>query len=329
MNTGLFAKIVVAVLGMAALISLNVVALRKRQAPKPPAVEPTKSFSNPAFKEYEERLGREINILKHETAEETLDRLSVPDMYFWPGPPGEIRLVGYEFPFPPWFGDRDIEQLMSNRRLLKAYQYLASLPKATAAEVVRHQIEKGNTAYDRLLQEYIRENGRFFPPDAKNPAGPGFIVGNTDQPTVVGARLRILSLVFLAGNLQLADVGPSVRAVSKQAMEQYDKFRLSREYHLYFRFRLVANAGLYNRQALAVGLIGTATKQNDPVITKYRRSLQQKRLTHFDARVTPYDQQAMLGTVQVDYPAEPLELRYLNEVSDSDLQALMEASCKR
>ncbi len=160
------------------------------------------------------------------------------------------------------------------------------------------------------------------------------MIGNTDQPggrepTVVGARMQILSLVFLAGNLELLDSAPAVLSVAKRAVKQYEIFALTQDYHLNFRFRIVKMASPYNRQALTVGLIGTMSNREDPIVSKYQARFQTKELTHFDARTTPYDAAAQLNIVDIDYPQEPLKQRYLTEVSDADLEEILAAASKK
>jgi hypothetical protein len=260
--------------------------------------------------------------------EQTLDKLSLVDMYYWPGLSGEEPVSRTGFPFPPSYGERDVEHLMSNRRVLKAYQELGALPKPDAGKLVNRQLEKAVEGYDRLLGEFIKENGPFYPPTAQNPAGPGFVIGNTDKPTLIGAKLQILALVLLAGNLELRDSAPAVLGVAKRATEQYEQFQADRTYHLNFRFQILKKGSLYNRQALAVGLLGTMSKRDDPVVTKYQGRLSSKMLTHFDARKTPYDAAAQLGMVDVDYPQQPLRLRYLQELSDADLKEIIGAASK-
>jgi len=106
MKTGNAPKVIVGFVLCAALVTLNVFALRKRQPLKVPTPEVEKRFVNPTFKANAERIQREVNTLKKETVEQTLDQLAVPDMYFWPGPGDEEPLVRYVFPFPPRLGQR-------------------------------------------------------------------------------------------------------------------------------------------------------------------------------------------------------------------------------
>src|SRR5260370_16574159 len=124
MKTGTIWKISIVV----ALIGLNLLALLLRKSFSPARPEAKivaqKRFTNPAFKKDDERIQGWIKTLKQESLEQSLEALSIPDMYFTPGPPGEEPIIAHEFPFPPGFGRRDLECLMSHRPLLKASQSL-------------------------------------------------------------------------------------------------------------------------------------------------------------------------------------------------------------
>src|SRR5260370_16083604 len=128
MKTGTIWKISIVV----ALIGLNLLALLLRKSFSPARPEAKivaqKRFTNPAFKKDDERIQGCIKTLKQESLEQSLEALSIPDMYFTRGPPAEESIIAHQFPFPPRFGRRYLQWLMSNRRLLKPYQGLAALP---------------------------------------------------------------------------------------------------------------------------------------------------------------------------------------------------------
>jgi hypothetical protein len=112
-------------------------------------------------------------------------------------------------------------------------------------------------------------------------------------------------------------------------VQQYKAFGESKDYQLIFRFELVQNACLYNRQALALGLISTMRDSTGPFATKYRNRYKSQRLTRFDARITPFDRSFRLGLVPVDYPDKPLDMRYLGEVSDKELNEIIAVTAQQ
>ncbi len=274
------------------------------------------------FPEVQARLSKEIGQLKQETPRETLDRLSLVDMYYWPGPTGEDGAFSYQFPLAPAFGHRDTERVLSNRRISKALQDVSAIPAKEAAAMIALQIETALNQYEALLRKYVEANGPFYAIGATIQGGPSFEIGNTDAPTLVGCRMQLLGLLFIAGNLKLSDAAPAVHRVAKTAVDQYTKWTASEDYDLVFRFDLLRVAGLYSRDVLAVGMIGTTKNLDQPIVAKHLQRMKTIELARFDALSTPYDQHVQFGGVPVDY-RDSLKVRYLNDVSDDDLREII------
>jgi len=285
-----------------------------------------------AFPKAKGRVGQQIEMLTQESLETSAKRLGDVGMYFWPGPMGDPPSYHYEFPIPRALADRDVDSIMSNRRVLKVFSELAGLPKSDAATLVSTGLTTALAEYQQVFDDYVETNGDYFRVGKEVQAGPSFTVGNvgTDTPTLMGARFRVLTLVFLAGNLKLEEAGPAVLHVADVAREQFLEWSQEEDYSLIFNYDLLARAGLCSRHVLGVGLLGTRgdALQEDDLFSKYKNRIQRHRLTRFDAIVTKYDTYARVGAAEVD-DSDGITLWTVSPLSDDELAEIVEARSKR
>jgi hypothetical protein len=312
--------------GLIALIMLNL--LLCGLPPGSEAAEPVEpaQTAKPAVVPFQTRVDREIELLTRETTEETLARLSVVDMYYWPGSTGGGDALMTAFPLPPSIGECDVDRLLSCRRIVKAYQNLSALSKSDAADLVNRHLKTSLNAYEKMYLDYMRTAQPLFRAGTETKAGPSFVIGGTDQPTLIGYRLQVLGLVFLAGNLELRAAAPSVLAVAKQATEEYDRLRADNDSDLGFRDSMAHRGALYSRQALAVGLVGTMANYNDPVASKYRGQMKAFKWPAFNARTPPFNQPALPG--EATDSDMTLEFRTFGDLTDENLAEIVAAASK-
>jgi hypothetical protein len=318
-NTGSIDPIVILVVIVINLLASRLASGQDMADEQPPAPVVRQYFLNA-----QARIVHDIEILLKESTEETLTRLSQVDMYFWPRPPGEEPVsIAPPFPVPSEPGVRDVQRLISCRRLVKAYQNLAALPEPEATTLLDRHLAIAFKEYKKMYEDFLRTNRPYISPDGRG-SGPSFVIGGTDKPTLLGYRFQVLGFLFLAGNLELNGAAPSVLAVAKQAREEYDRLKSPDVYPAWFGTALVTSASLYSRQALAIGLIGTMANQDDPVAAKYRRQMKTVKWPEFNAPATPFDQPARWGGVRVK--SKPLKFRTLGELTDEVLAEIVAAA---
>ena len=317
--------------GLIAAFMLNLLVCRLARGSD--GVEPAESgqVAKPAVAAFQTRVDREIALLTPETTEETLDRLSRIDMYYWPGSPqgdGDALLMP-AFPLPSGIGAHDVAGLLRCRRVVKAYQNLSALSKSDAAALVNRRLRAALASYEKMYSDFLRTAKPVSATNKTMLIGPSFVIGGTDKPTLIGYRLQVLGLVFLAGNLELRDTAPSVIAAANQATKDYEALRADNDSHIGFRAEIVKSAGLYSRQALAVGLVGTMADRNDPVAAKYREQMRAFKWPLFNARTTPYTQPALPGDAAYpDKDFTALEFRTLGDLTDENLAEIVAAASK-
>ena len=262
----------------------------------------------------EARSMRVIAKLKKESLEDSLARLCLFSPEGFPVG-GHEEVITIAFPLRSQHGTDDIYGLMRSRRLLKIYVELAALPKPKASVLVQRHLEVALKEYNRMYDE-------LFPLDG--PAGKGWGQisddGNVEHATFLGRRTQVLGLVFLAGNLQLKELDADVLQVVQRGVKQYDDMRNSTKYDKPTAVLAVAWASLYSPETLATGLIGTATRDDDPVLTKYRSRLDR-------AKRAPFTQvDGLFGPVPT---TDAIELRYFENITEADLEQLIAAVAPR
>ena len=213
-------------------------------------------------------------MLKEETLEQSFFRLSNINLFFSPGPaPSEGRM---------WLNDsqaralseeqelRTLEIIVGNRRVLKLYEDLSEIPKAEAGPLLsEHTL--------RLLDEYkktyardddIQGGTQFLRSDeeqARQRQG-GSVTGvsmiiNTPDPnevTLSGLRYAVLSLVWLAGALDLQEVRATVDEVAGEGLRQRRRLYDDVIHHDLWRESILENYSLYNRVVLGTALLQLA-----------------------------------------------------------------------
>ncbi len=237
------------------------------------------------------RLGEQVRQLKDESVEESLQMLSQVEMFYWPGHPMGVQFV--VLPLDAKTEQITVERIMSNRRFLKVFQELSEMSKTAAGHLVSQEIERTLPAYKAMSEEcwnYLR--GQDQSPRS-NPPSFNQISNNADgSPTLYGLRHKLLSLVLIAGNLELADSTPAIEAIVKEAYRQRDlSYGAAAEFQSK-AWMMIHDVALYNRTILATGIIGTSGLADGQLAQgdgKPSDEFEARHLTHYDAAATPYD----------------------------------------
>jgi hypothetical protein len=277
-----------------------------------------------------DRVGK---ILEKESVEESLSKLSEYQLFMWPGLTWSLNQTYIlKIPLSETIGRNDILQILGNRRFIKIIQDLSALPKEKAASLVSNEIDSSLQEYNLLFDEYLEKIANIVKKDPivrqQNNIGYGFPQFTPDgKPTLLGMRYKVLSLVLIAGNLELKQAQTAVTKVLEAAIEQRNEFYNKNLWNVTDAFPILLLAGLYNRQILATGILGTSTEPNkaDEILKNSGRKIASEKLTHFDSPVALYDIARWQQGKATDYTKGELNIKYLEPLSDSAFDNLINA----
>jgi HEAT repeat protein len=298
----------------------------------------------PVFTLNKKRIAKQVEILEKESLQGSVARLDEVEAYFCLPVPERALRGG--LPLDPAFGSLEIERILSSRRFRKVFQGISAMPRDAAEALLNTEIQASLASYQGLFDEYVRENEPYFrwvtsgsPPDSGGAfMGPAFQIGNNPDgsPTLMGMRLKLLSLLLLTANLGLDGTKETVRTVVDKAVSQRQPW-----YANPFKqegvganaraedvsLNLLASAGLYNRQILATAVLRTNSDKNtqERVLQAVNGRMTRKKLALFNAEVTEYDLlgPAHSGLLPVDYSKGSFEIEYLEPISDSTFDAIV------
>jgi len=272
----------------------------------------------------------QISSPKQETVLSILERLS------------DINL--YAYPVGNWIDthglplntnqDRDtIGAIMNNRRFRQVLTDLGGMDKSKASELVGGQLSNAIAQYLPLYtaQRSVMSNYYKVSDIGTNTTKPGldFVIGTTNDQEVVilGARLKVLSLVWIAGLLELHDLKQQVGSVARLAIKQRDEMYAANSLDVLAREEMLYEASLYNRQILGYALLGVAEKSSarDAVLAKSKLNVKERVLASFDDRPTEHDLQVGSGAMAPDPAQGTVSVRYLSPATDATFDDLSRA----
>jgi hypothetical protein len=277
-----------------------------------------------------DRVGK---ILENESIQDSLSKLSEYQLFMWPGGIGTYsQEYVLRIPLYKTIGKGDILKILGNRRFLKIIQDLSAMPKEKAAGLVNNEIDSSLQEYNQLLDEDLREIAHIVKEDPnirqQNNSGYSFASFTPDgKPTLLGVRCKVLSLVLIAGNLELKQCQPAITKVLETAIEQRNTFYNKDLWYESDAFVMLLQAGLYNRQILATGVLGTSIEPNkaEEVLKNTGRKMANEKLTKFDSPVAAYDLTRWQEGKATDYSKGELNVKYLAPLSDSAFDNLINA----
>ena len=290
-------------------------------------------MGNAPIMEMINRIRKQIKILEEESLEESILKLDEVDSYYWPG--AIHKMLSPVFPLEKDAGQRDIDMIMSNRRFLKVFEELSNIEKEEATALLKKEINKSLKDYQSLYEQYLSENNDYFESvkSGKIPdSGPIFQINNNEDgtPTFKGMRLKVLALVFLAGNLKLEGTSEAVNKVIADAIDQKKHLYENPFNNTIISCDFLVNAGLYNRQILITGFSGTSLNSaNETQLLKNINSKKEEKvLTSFNADTTEYDllSEKRGGPVPVDYSKGTINIEYIKPIEDTDFELFLKNS---
>lgn len=267
------------------------------------------------------RIAVDVEQLKKESLRESVEKLSGPRMFYWPA--GSLGGYFTEIPARDSAELHSINRIASNRRFLKVFDQLGALPKAEAAQIISSQLLKSLPKYQELFEQNLQrlvESRKQLA--GKETASHGFTADlpEDDTPTLHGFRLQILSLMLIAGNLELTDAAPALSQVSAVAFAQRSLlYKKDGEHSELDRATILVDASLYNRTVLATVAIDA---MKIPPQAELRQET--KVLTKFDAAFTEFDRTARVR-VPPDFSKGTVKLSFRSPVADPLLDGLFAA----
>jgi hypothetical protein len=268
-----------------------------------------------------------IDKLKGESNADSLARLHYVNQFYWPGPISEGGVfVG--FPLPHHVGNTDVEAILSNRRVLKLLHEFSLMPRDKAARLLDEQIRDASLSYTRNFEDYFSAALPVLKPaDESKKIGLSFETYTPDEktPTLAGFKLRLLALVFIAGQLELTETRTTVLAVIGDAVRQYQKLSEHGQFNLGAAYSFQVYGSAYSRPVLIAALARLSPKElPDQELTQLGLKWRTQKLTMFDARVTPHDLHGRVGARAVDYSKGSQNVRFLLNVSDEQFTRCVE-----
>jgi hypothetical protein len=272
-------------------------------------------------------IAREVETLRMEDTATSLKMLSEVGNFYSPGHHLRDGLTFLTTPLPAEEGQQDIEVILSNRRVLKLLDECSAIPKDEAGEMFSKELRTSLAAYEAMFETTWKQ---VVDMRQKHPiAGKAFCVAgpslrlssNADHtPTLLGQRLKVLSLLLIAGNLRLTGAKEEVEAAIRVGIEQRKRFYNAQSgAEEIDRHTMLCRAGLYNRQIAITALYGMTAGRFGPAA-----GFEKRRLTMFDAEATQYDLPwRLLGANGPDFSKGALDVWFHKKCTDEQFDELM------
>lgn len=292
-----------------------------------------------AFLPGRRNIAARIRALSEESLMDSLLELRDPEWYCWPGPGGRYTdgTMQPTLPPPPDAGLVQMDFVLSNRRLLKVLEEVCGLPEEEAGVLVYTEIGFALPEYRSLYEAYINQTVRAFDPDNLNkqtqePTGVGVFFRMTNNedgsPTILGARLRLFSLLVTAGSAPVTTAAPAVLAVCREALREREYFYASQDMDPLIRSTILQMASLYSRPVLAMALLGACMEpaEAQQLAQALEIKWETRTVTTYDAAATPFEDLTWDGSLPVDYSLGAFPITYPSELNDAQFDAIMAAA---
>lgn len=271
-------------------------------------------------KETFDRIQNQIKLLKQESLQNSFDQLNQVEMFFWPGARTDYLPVSSKIPMENIHEYFDIDSIWSNRRAIKIFQSLNELPTHESTKILNAELDKAFEAYKEMFEKRYTSRPESFSPDVPdNYAIFSQISNNPDgTPTLNGHRHAVLSLVYIAGELNLKETNPKILQITQYALEQRKTYYNHEEVKPSLAANILIKKSLYNRRILSNSLVKThfSSEQVQDIYTDNSITTEDMMLTNYDAPVTPHDLPARYG-FPVEYPNTQQKITIISPISDN------------
>lgn len=273
---------------------------------------------------YVERLQSWVDLLGNESLEETIARLDEVSRYFEPGggplPPVSGR---HGASIAPGADAVDIHAILSNRRFLKSYKDLGTVPRSQAVQLVASALDEALPrylrAYEGKLASFRANLEELHRRAPDTPRSAGLRVQTTSdpsgEPTMAGLRYQILSLTLCAAAYDLEELLPQVTAVVNAALDQRDYLTQDDVLEDIDKQVTLHRSSLYNRRVLLTALARLVGKDFESTVAALALPLAEFPVEHYDMPVTRYD--ARLVPLPPTPPVGDMELVVIGAMDDT------------
>ncbi len=291
------------------------------------------------------RSGQAQEPAEAESVAQMLSNLDQVNYFFRPGPPHEPGLYSFDEGvapdsprgiLPPAGDLGDVYAILKNPRVVWLLYELQQLPPEEAAVLLNEHLAKSLEAYEQAFAKDPQVNSKEFSKEAialrikmkpgAGITGPGWAVQtpNPEERTFLGTRYKVLSLVWLAGALELTGTCTNVRRAVEVAVRQRDRLYGDEKTCEFFRGQVLRRASLYNRIILVKGLVGTTPRRQDLGHLIHRKGLQKKsvRLTSSGVVLMPDDPPVKPFVVLPDYTRDGVTVEFYSNMRDGDFDDL-------
>jgi hypothetical protein len=279
-----------------------------------------------------DKLSRQVKVLEGESSRESVAKLSDVNMFYWPGPrPNSGGFVAQYIPLGKDAGSADLEAIMSNRRFRKVLSELHQLEKSAASSLINRELVSAIPEYLELYEAEMRRLAPNYKLDKVGEqrfiAGPAFSIENVPEGKVVivGAKLKILSLVWICGMLELTGTKENVDKVARLALKQRTELYGDSSLHPFFKAQMLKQVSLYNRQIISSGLLGASESPDLGARDTKAGQLdwQSRELVGYKAASTEFDLPVFSGVMKPDSSQGVLSIKWVSVMEDTDFDRLL------
>lgn len=272
---------------------------------------------------------RIINMLEKENLDKSLSMLLQVQLYY----PGEMSMANEgqvpKIPLDSSAGRIDVSAILSNRRFLKVLKELSNLPKEQADQKVCQHLKVAIETYNKTFKKYMKDYGKVLEENRKNPERGkpiGFISYVSDgRITLKAIRYKVLAIVLIAGQLNLPESGKYVNEVLEIALEQRKTFYNTDAFTPSNTVIMLEGGSLYNRQILAMALLGThlPDEYSQKILQQNSKKITDYKLTSYNAAATPFERS--LRAMGTDYSKGSINVKIIEPLNDSEFDKIVES----
>jgi hypothetical protein len=271
-------------------------------------------FQKPYNEVVDERIGRQVDILRLQSLNESLAMLDRMEHYNWPGASigaGEIRVHNDAGRYKDNIDKQNI--VLSSRVFRKCIQEIKLIPQKEAIRLIETHLDNALLAYTNAY-----EFG----------ASPTLASDKDGKPVLKGIRYKVFALLLIAGMCEFTENHVMVRKVAEFAFDQKTRGlkRISEiDYpnpHVasFAQFVYLTDTSLWNPYILSAGLYGTHPRRNSPEFKKFADRLTEHSLVDYTANRTEFDDHFGMEVVP---DRGYIKIRLFKSATDEDVLTLL------